>query len=109
MTWGLLTQSEGLPSQARPGGPALRPRLKALSVVRLEPPDLSLSASSAERWTAGRKAGTFELYNLARDPGEKENVGDANPELRAKIEALLRTARSPSEAFPLKGVDPASG
>ena len=57
-------------------------------------------------WREGRRKGTFELYDLDRDPAEKVNVAADHPELRAKIEAILRTARAPSEAFPLKGVDP---
>ncbi len=60
-------------------------------------------------WTEGRRQGTFELYDLEADPAEKDNVAEAQPELRAKIEALFRTARTPSKEFPLKGVDPASG
>lgn len=42
---------------------------------------------------------TLELYNLERDPGEKENVAPDHPEIVAELEAILRQARTPSEAF----------
>ena len=38
-----------------------------------------------------------ELYNLKADPGEKEDVSDRNPEIVAKIETYLKTARSESD------------
>jgi arylsulfatase A-like enzyme len=44
----------------------------------------------------------LELYNLGRDPGEKENVAEKNPEVVAKIEAYLKTARTDSERWPLQ-------
>lgn len=36
----------------------------------------------------------LELYNLRRDPGERENVAAANPAVVARIEAYLRSART---------------
>jgi len=60
-------------------------------------------------WCEGARAGTFELYDLEADPAEKRNVADEEPQVREKIQTLFRTARTPSEAFPLKGVDPVSG
>ncbi len=55
-------------------------------------------------WKAVRlKAdGPFELYNLRLDPGEKTNVADQNPQVVAKFEAYLKTARSESEQWPIK-------
>ena len=41
----------------------------------------------------------LELYNLERDPGEAENVAPAHPDIVAELEAILREARTPSEAF----------
>jgi arylsulfatase A-like enzyme len=41
-----------------------------------------------------------ELYNLVDDPGEENNVAEANPEITAKLLQLLVTARIPSEDFP---------
>jgi arylsulfatase A-like enzyme len=42
----------------------------------------------------------LELYDLSRDLGEKNNVADQNPEVIAKIEAYLQTARTASEKWP---------
>lgn len=38
----------------------------------------------------------LELYDLARDLGERENVADRNPEFVAKLEALMKSARTDS-------------
>jgi len=42
---------------------------------------------------------TTELYNLANDPGEENNIAEANPEIASKLLQLLETARTPSEDF----------
>jgi arylsulfatase A-like enzyme len=59
-------------------------------------------------WKAVRpQAGApLELYNLKTDLGEKENVAEKNPEIVAKIEAYLRTARTESEHWPIKPAKP---
>jgi len=44
----------------------------------------------------------LELYNLKADLGEKENVAEKNPEIVAKIEAYLKTARTESKDWPVK-------
>ena len=44
----------------------------------------------------------LELYNLKSDIGEKQNVADKNPEVIAKIEGYLKTARTDSERWPIK-------
>jgi hypothetical protein len=43
----------------------------------------------------------LELYDVAKDPGEKENVAAANPAVVARIEAYLKTARTDSPDFPI--------
>ena len=44
----------------------------------------------------------LELYNLKTDLGEQDNVADKNPEVVAKIEAYLKTARTESDLWPIK-------
>jgi hypothetical protein len=44
----------------------------------------------------------MELYNLKTDPGEKENVADKHPDIVAKIEEYLKTARTDSKDWPIK-------
>jgi hypothetical protein len=46
--------------------------------------------------------GSLELYNLKTDLAEKENVAATNPEIVAKIEAYLATARTESKDWPIK-------
>jgi arylsulfatase A len=46
-----------------------------------------------------------QLYDLAADPGESKNVADANSEIVAKIEQIMRDQHRPSKDFPLQAVD----
>jgi len=43
----------------------------------------------------------IELYDLATDIGEQNDVAESNPEVVAEIETILRDGRTPSELFPL--------
>ena len=56
------------------------------------------------QWKAVRlKPGEpLELYHLERDPAETQNVAAANADLVEKIEAYLKTARTPSARWPGK-------
>ncbi|MGB2864604.1 MAG: hypothetical protein WBC05_14855, partial [Sedimentisphaerales bacterium] len=47
--------------------------------------------------------GPIELYNLKNDISEKSNVAVRHPSIVAKIEAYMKTARTPSEHWPLPG------
>jgi arylsulfatase A-like enzyme len=51
--------------------------------------------------------GEPELYDLAGDIGEEHNVAEKNPEIVAKIEAYLKTARSDDPEWPIKRDRPA--
>jgi arylsulfatase len=42
-----------------------------------------------------------ELYNLEEDIGEKKDLASDHPEIVAKIEEIMQTARTESELFPL--------
>jgi len=50
-------------------------------------------------------ASEVQLYNLAADPAEKEDVAAKNPEVVRKILEIARAQHSPSAIFPLKGLD----
>jgi len=54
------------------------------------------------RWKALRlKPGDpLELYDLDRDPHEEHNISAAHPDIVSRIEAYLRTARTPSDRWP---------
>jgi len=43
-----------------------------------------------------------ELYNLKADLGEKQNVADKNPDVVAKVDTWLKTARTESDLWPIK-------
>ncbi len=55
-------------------------------------------------WKAVRlQAGDpLELYDLATDIGEKQNVAPEHPDVIAKLEAYLKTARTESPYWPIK-------
>lgn len=54
-------------------------------------------------WKAVRpQAGEpLELYNLKSDLAEKQNVADQHPEIVAKLEKYLKTARTESDRWPI--------
>jgi arylsulfatase A-like enzyme len=55
-------------------------------------------------WKAVRlkKNAPLEVYDLKKDPGEKENIADKNAPIVARIERYLKTARTDSAEWPLK-------
>ena len=46
-----------------------------------------------------------ELYHLAVDPTEQNDVAAQQPELVARMEKLLREQHTPSKEFPLPALD----
>lgn len=42
-----------------------------------------------------------ELYNIAKDIGEQDNVAAENPEVVAKLSGMMKEVRTPSKLFPL--------
>jgi arylsulfatase A-like enzyme len=64
--------------------------------------------SQAVRWGSwkgvrGRWGAPVELYNLARDPGEKHNVADQHPEIVKRIEGHMKASHVESELYPTPG------
>ncbi len=47
--------------------------------------------------------GPIELYNLKDDIGEKRNIANRHPQIVAKIAEYMKSARTPSEHWPLPG------
>jgi arylsulfatase A-like enzyme len=64
----------------------------------------SQQAVRTGNWKAirSRPGGPLELYDLAADLHEDRNVADQHPDVVARIEAYLRTARTESPHWPLK-------
>ena len=61
-------------------------------------------AARMGQWKAVRPQADekLELYNLKMDISEKENVAEKNPEIIAKFDSYLKTARTESEQFPIR-------
>ncbi|MDB6149297.1 MAG: N-acetylgalactosamine-6-sulfatase [Chthoniobacter sp.] len=66
---------------------------------------LPTQAVRFRNWKAVRSkpAAALELYDLAADPGEKENLASANPKLIADAEALMQAAHTDDPNWPLTG------
>ena len=64
----------------------------------------SKQAVRTGNWKAVRLApgSPLELYDLATDLGETNNVAGAHPDIAVKIENYLKTARTESEHWPLR-------
>ena len=47
----------------------------------------------------------IELYNLATDIGEQQDVAAKHPDIVQRIAAIMQRERTRSEAFPVKVLD----
>ena len=47
----------------------------------------------------------IELYNIAKDIGETNNVAADHPQVVAELRSMMETVRTPSQMFPLKPID----
>ena len=47
----------------------------------------------------------LELYDLSKDEAENNNVAAQHPEVVAELEAILATARTPSDNWPVPELD----
>ncbi|MGB1707702.1 MAG: sulfatase/phosphatase domain-containing protein, partial [Rubripirellula sp.] len=59
----------------------------------------------AVRQNMGKGNLDIELYNIADDIGEKNNVAADNPAVVARLEKMMSEVRTPSKMFPLKPLD----
>ena len=52
-----------------------------------------------------KKKVVTELYNLASDPGEKQNIADEHPDVVKRLEAIMQAEHTPSDIFPIPAID----
>jgi arylsulfatase A len=52
-----------------------------------------------------QEPGAIELYNLADDPSEKNDVAASNPEIVARLQAILKREHVKSDIFPMRSLD----
>jgi arylsulfatase A len=48
---------------------------------------------------------SIELYDLHADPAETTDIAAEHPAVVAEIDRIMREQRTPSEAFPMPGLD----
>ncbi|MDY3552997.1 arylsulfatase [Gemmata sp. JC717] len=60
----------------------------------------------AVRQALGMGGVKTELYHLAKDPSEKEDVAAKNPAVLARLEKRMKDEHTPNPNFPLQTIDP---
>ena len=95
------------PAHRRPvdGARARRPAAADARLPVLGVPRARLPAGGPHGTLEGRPAGEgapLELYDLANDPHEERDVAAGNPDVVAKIEQYLQTARTESARWAVK-------
>ena len=58
------------------------------------------------RQNLAQKKSEIQLYDLSKDPGEREDVASKHPDVVGRIAGLMKEQHAPSELFPLPGIDP---
>ena len=59
----------------------------------------------AVRQNLGKGRIRTELYNIATDISEKNDVAAEHPDVVAKLESMMAEQHTPSDVFPLKALD----
>ncbi|MBE0534165.1 MAG: sulfatase-like hydrolase/transferase [Phycisphaerae bacterium] len=101
------TDLAGLPTPSDIDGVSMLPTLLGLQDKQKRHDYLywELNGQQAIRmgeWKAVRiKMGKIELYNLAEDIAEKNNVADKHPDIVLRMGKMFETVRTESEVFPL--------
>ncbi|MDL2322514.1 arylsulfatase [Bacteroidales bacterium OttesenSCG-928-A17] len=57
------------------------------------------------RLNIAKEGGVYELYNIADDPSESQNLAEAHPEKVAELKIIMEQCHLPNESWPLRGVD----
>ena len=52
-----------------------------------------------------QRLGEIELYNLADDPSEKEDIASKHPDVVARLQKVMQEQHVKSELFPIRGLD----
>jgi arylsulfatase A-like enzyme len=56
-----------------------------------------------DNWFGYKPGGELELFNLASDPGQDEDVSGRHPEIAGKIREIMAREHSPSDVWPSPG------
>jgi len=67
--------------------------------------NLNPPAGKAKKKVAPAAPGALELYNLAADPAEARDVATQNPDVVARLSAIMREQHTPSKLWPIRALD----